>query len=163
MEARELMTGDYAIVNKDVCIKKNTIVKIHAIDAENALPECGLKGCATCVPIDEPDGMSGGVWFDYLSPIPLTSELLERNGFERVPQPGCANPYHWMLEKYEEETDGLLFRIKAFNTPFSGMFVSIDNPSACETISFGKQIEFVHELQHALRLCEIELEIKLED
>ena len=98
-----------------------------------------------------------------ISPIPLTSEMLERNGFERVPQPGCASPYHWMLEKYEEETDGLLFRIKAFNNPFGGMFVSIDNPSACETISFGKQIKFVHELQHALQLCEIELEIKLED
>lgn len=95
-------------------------------------------------------------------PIPLTSELLEKNGFERVTQSGCANPYHWMLEKYEEESDGLLFRIKAFNNPFRGMFVSIDNPSACETISFGKQIEFVHELQHALRICEIELDIKLE-
>ena len=96
-----------------------------------------------------------------LEPIPLTSELLERNGFERLPQHGCANPYHWMLEKYEEETDGLLYRIKAYETPFRGMFVSIDNPSACETISFGKQIEFVHELQHALRLCGIDKGITL--
>jgi hypothetical protein len=98
-----------------------------------------------------------------MEPIPLTSELLEKKGFKRVPQPGCANPYHWMLEKYEEESEGLLYRIKAFNNPFRGMFVSIDNPSACETISFGKQIEHVHELQHALRLCEIKMEIKLED
>lgn len=94
-----------------------------------------------------------------VQPIPLTSDLLERHGFKKVPQPGCANPYHWMLEKYEEESDGLLYRIKAFNTPFRGMFVSIDNPSDCETISFGKQIEFVHEFQHALRLCDIDTEI----
>lgn len=94
-------------------------------------------------------------------PIPLTAEILEKNGYERVPQPECANPYHWMMEKYEEESKGLLFRIKVFNNPFHGMFVSIDNPSACETISFGKQIEFVHELQHAMRLCEIETEIEL--
>ena len=93
--------------------------------------------------------------------IPLTAEILEKNGFERVPQQGCANHYHWMMEKYEEESDGLLFRIKAYNTPFRGMFVSIYNPSACETISFGKQIEFVHELQHALRLCKVKKEIKL--
>lgn len=98
-----------------------------------------------------------------LEPIPLTSELLERNGFERVQYPGCANPLYWMLEKYEEETDGLLYRIKAYDTPFRGMFMSINNPSCCETISFSKQIEFVHELQHAFQLCEIELEIKLED
>jgi hypothetical protein len=110
-----------------------------------------------------PGDWEEGDFFDDIQPIPLTSELLEQNGFERVPQPGCANPYHWMLEKYEEESNGLLYRIKAYNTPFRGIFVSIDNPSACETISFGKQIEFVHEFQHALRICEIELEIKLED
>ena len=109
----------------------------------------------------DPGDWEEGDFFDEIQPIPLTSELLERNGFERVPQPECANPYHWMLEKYEEETDGLLYRIKAYNTFFRGMFVSIDNPSACETISFGKQIESVHEFQHALRLCGIDKEITL--
>ena len=98
---------------------------------------------------------------DVYQPIPLTGEILEKNGFERVPQQGCANHYHWMMEKYEEESDGLLFRIKAFNTLFRGMFVSIDNPSACETISFAKQIESVHELQHALKLCGIDKTIEL--
>ena len=99
----------------------------------------------------------------YIEPISLTSELMEKNGFWRVPQPLCTNPYHWMLEKYEEESGELFYRIKAYDTPFRGMFVSIDNPSCCATISFGKQIEFIHELQHALRLCEINMEIKLED
>ena len=95
-------------------------------------------------------------------PIPLTAELLERNGFKKVPQPGCTNPFHWMLAEYEDdvqEPSMLLYRITAFNTLFRGMFVSIDNPSECETVSFGKQIEFVHELQHALRLCNIDKEI----
>ena len=79
----------------------------------------------------------------------------------------CTEGAKWLRrrkhdwKKYEEETDGLLFRVKAFNNPFRGMFVSIDNPSACETISFGKQIEFVHELQHALRLCGIDKGITL--
>ncbi|MBR2776274.1 MAG: hypothetical protein IKD75_04035 [Prevotella sp.] len=97
--------------------------------------------------------------YDEIEPIPLTSELLEKKGFERVPQPGCVNPYHWMLEKYEEETEGLLYRIKAYNTLFRGMYVSIDNPSDCETINFGKQIEHVHELQHAFRLCNISIDL----
>lgn len=97
--------------------------------------------------------------YDEIEPIPLTSELLEKKGFERVPQPGCVNPYHWMLEKYEEETEGLLYRIKAYNTLFRGMYVSIDNPSDCETINFGKQIEHVHELQHAFRLCNIGIDL----
>ena len=97
--------------------------------------------------------------YDEIEPIPLTSDLLESKGFERVPQPGCVNPYHWMLEKYEEETEGLLYRIKAYNTLFRGMYVSIDNPSDCETINFGKQIEHVHELQHAFRLCNIGIDL----
>lgn len=157
MTAKELMIGDLVRVNKDVSIKKDIIVKIHAIDADRNFQE--LKGCATCVPINDPDGFSGGVWLNYLSPIPLTSELLEEKGFGRVPQPGCANPYHWMLEKYEEESEGLLYRIKAYKTPFRGMYVSIDNYADCETINFGKQIEHVHELQHAFRLCDIGIDL----
>ena len=96
-------------------------------------------------------------------PIPMTSELLEQNGFGRVPQPGCSNPYHWMLEKYEEESEGLLYRIKAYKTPFRGMYVSIGNNADCASINFGKQIEHVHELQHALRLCGIDNEIKIKE
>ena len=97
--------------------------------------------------------------YDEIEPILLTSELLEKKGFERVPQPGCVTPYHWMLEKYEVETEGLLYRIKAYNTLFRGMYVSIDNHSDCETINFGKQIEHVHELQHAFRLCNIDIDL----
>ena len=97
--------------------------------------------------------------YDEIEPIPMTSELLEKKGFKRVPQPGCVNPYHWMLEKYEEETEGLLYRIKAYKTPFRGMYVSIDNHADCETINFGKQIEHVHELQHAFRLCNIGIDL----
>jgi len=146
MEAKELMIGDRVFVPK-----MNKAVRVKAVYGTMIIPNP-----------DDGD-VHASIGDEYLEPIPLASELLERNGFERVSQPGCANPYHWMMEKYEEETDGLLFRIKAYYTPFRGMFVSIDNPSACETISFGKQIEFVHELQHVLRLCEIELDIKLED
>ena len=151
------MIGDLVRVNKDVSFKKGMIVVIRGIDADRTFHE--LKGCATCVALGNPDEMQGGVWIEYLDPIPLTSELLEKKGFERVPQPGCVNPYHWMLEKYEEETEGLLYRIKAYNTMFRGMYVSIDNPSDCETINFGKQIEHVHELQHAFRLCDIGIDL----
>ena len=100
----------------------------------------------------------------FLQPIldeqkPLTSELLEKKGFERVPQPKCVNPYHWMLEKYEEESEGLLYRIRAYNTPFRGMYVRIDNHAYCEPIVFGGQIEHVHELQQAFRLCNIDINL----
>ena len=145
MKATELRLGDY--VYSTFSNKPCKVIKLESS------PEGYGSVCV--------DGVSGRKDVTSLTPIPLTAEILEKNGYERVPQPECANPYHWMMEKYEEESEGLLFRIKAFNNPFHGMFVSIDNPSACETISFGKQIKFVHELQHALRLCEIEKEVVL--
>ena len=101
--------------------------------------------------------------YDEIEPIPLTSEILEANGWDKVPQPGCANPYHWELSKYEDDKEDdayLLYRVKAYETFFRGMLISISRPS-CEDISFRKQVEHVHELQHALRLCGIDKEIKL--
>ena len=90
---------------------------------------------------------------NLLESIPLTSENLEKLGFNKVPQQGCSNPYFWMMEKYEKESEGLLYRIQAYKTLFRGMYVSIDNYADCEPIKFTKQIEYFHELQHVLRLC----------
>jgi hypothetical protein len=100
--------------------------------------------------------------YDEIEPIPLTSEILEQNGFWRVPQPGCANPYHWELEQRDEDGE-TLYKIVAYNTPFRGIFIQINNPCDCESISFCKQIEHVHELQHALRLCGIDKEIIIKE
>lgn len=97
----------------------------------------------------------GPVFFDELEPIPLTPEILERNEFNKVPQQGCSNPHYWMMEKYEEESEGLLYRITVYKTIFRGMYVNIDNCADCEPIKFSKQIEHFHELQHSLRLCNL--------
>ena len=156
MEAKELMIGDWV---QNPYGYKAQVKNIRWIPKD----KCDDEGGYYLIDIARGESFLARLEEKDIEPIPLTSELLEANGFERVLQSGCANPYHWMLEKYEEPAAVLLFRIKAFNTPFRGIFVSIDNPSACETISFYKQIEFVHELQHALQLCEIELELKLED
>lgn len=95
----------------------------------------------------------GPFFIEELEPIPFTSEILEKFRFNKVPQQGCSNPYYWMMEKYEDESEGLLYRITAYKTPFRGMYVSIDNYADCEPIKFSKQIEHFHELQHTLRLC----------
>lgn len=130
MKETELMTGDLVQVSKDVCYKKGTIVKIHGIDADHVFPEKGLKGVASCMQVNDPDGCASCVWLDYLEPIPLTSEILEQNGFEVKVGPGG---------KYQLTIEGVSCRVD-FNI-----------------------IQYIHDLQHALRLCGIEKEIKLED
>ena len=113
------------------------------------------------------DSDTGSHWCNIKNvlPIPLTAELLVQNGWKKVPQPNCANPYHWELSKYEDDKEDdayLLYRVKAYETFFRGMLISISRPS-CEDISFRKQVEHVHELQHALRNCDIEKEIVIKN
>lgn len=162
MEAQELSIGSLVRVNKDVCIKKGTIVEIRQIDADNTFEE--LRGCAFCRPLDKKQ-FGGGVWLDYLDPIPITPEILEKNGFYYGHTAGeedncvlaCEYPKKgWCYGEgageikiiFPNETDGGLIRIddECFDRAIA--FV------------FGKQV-FVHELQHALRLCGIDKEIEL--
>ena len=134
MKANELMIGALVRVSEDVCFKKGTIVKIHGIDADNVWAEKGLKGSATCMPVKDPERFTCGVWCNYLEPIPLTPEILEKNRFIQ------ENESWWYKD----------FRIV------------LDN-SKGESLICGRQVKFtyVHQLQHALRLCGIEKEIEL--
>ena len=75
-----------------------------------------------------------------LSPIPLTPEILEKNGWEKTPT------------GYVFYTDG-----KKYDNSLWYIFDS--NTFVVNTAEF--QIKFVHQLQHALRLCGIEKEIIL--
>ena len=73
-------------------------------------------------------------------PIPLTPEILEKNGWEKTPT------------GYVFYTDG-----KKYDNSLWYIFGS--NTFVVNTAEF--QIKYVHELQHALRLCGIEKEIEL--
>ena len=138
MKANELMIGDLVRVSKDVCLKKGTIVKIHGIDADNVFTEKDLKGSATCMQINDPDRLTGGVWCDYLEPIPLTPEILEKNGFN-----------------YDEDRKaylmGVIFQVKPEKY---GLFSFV-------ICGCPYSLNSVHQLQHALKLCGIEKEIEL--
>lgn len=85
--------------------------------------------------------------YDDIEPIPLTAEILEKNGFERT------NDYHFFDgdEYYEMElrelSDSIWF-VEYTNLEFS---MSSQRMMVCN----------VHELQHALKLCRIDKEIEL--
>lgn len=166
MEAKDLMIGDLVRVNRDVCIKNDTIVRVFCIDATNRLVEKGLEGSATCVPVDDIDFYSGGIWVKYLSPILLTSEILEKNGFyfgntaseeDFCGAVGCGYPDSgWCFDEgageikiiFPNETDGGLIRL--------------DDQSGDRHLElvFVEPI-MVHELQHCLKLVGIKKDIVL--
>lgn len=99
------------------------------------------------------DGGTGTVWIDSkkisalrkvddLQPIPLTPKILEKNGFEKDPEDGTMC---YENKELEEVT-------------WRGTILKIDSLSASlELVS----CMYVHQLQHALKLCSIGIEIRL--
>lgn len=135
MKAEELMVGDLLQVNRDgLCIKKGTIVEVKGIDADNKFES--HIGCAICRPLDKKQ-LDSGIWCDYLDPIPLTPEILEKNGFVYNDLPFVQS---WEQFGLSLHLGGNGYRINC------GQNVAM-------------VIDSVHQLQHALRLCGIEKEI----
>ena len=95
-------------------------------------------------------------WIDEIRPIPLTPEILEKNGF-------LANkhvyPYPYYEYVVEENKLKVGFAFPQGNrTSYKEPWVYIDSERV-----FIEHLPcvFVHELQNALRLCGIEKEIIL--
>ena len=81
---------------------------------------------------------------DDIEPIPLTAEILEKNGFVGEL---CSNGIDYVSEEYK-------LRIIC-KTNDVGWTIYANH------FGLDKKDVFVHELQHALRLCGIEKEIEL--
>lgn len=111
MKSTELQIRDWVISNRR---GKNEIVKVISIDGGTSY--CWLDA----------DCYSGLIACEDIQPIPLTAEILEKNGFK-------YNIFdRWMNSRYDvaiSEKDEFLF------------------------IWDRIQLDYVHELQHALRLC----------
>jgi len=135
----ELMIGDWVRIKSDKepddaywlhDMQPGQALKVTEILSYGINPDWCCGEINDCVPEDA------------IEPIPLTPEILEKNGFK----PGIIS---WIL--WDEETDECLIMLKRINNAF------IFPPLA--GMSFG--IQYVHELQHLFRLGGIEKSIEL--
>lgn len=132
MKAEELMIGDY--------IK-------HGFGGIGKVTELS-KGIVTVYDKGLDDG-EGNCEVNFaeneIQPIPLTPEILEKNGFEVDEKNENMLKWRWSVIddciSYDKSTG----------------IVRIFYPSG---LVFVKILEFVHELQHALRLCNIDKKIE---
>lgn len=131
MKAKELMLGDL-VTFKD-CLKDEhpVIVKIWQINAYGEALVF-INGSDTLDEISINDEIVG---------IPLTPEILEKNGFE------CRGAWCVPGEDLGLRQDGDSWGLLSYYTEYDAL-------AFCH-------IKYVHELQHALRLCGIEKEIAL--
>ena len=92
-------------------------------------------------------------------PIPLTSEILEKNGFEK-----CNEDTDGAIQ-YEFGSENLGIDIWVLGSMTESCLLGAWNkwPDCTELYDMITEmpIHYVHELQHALRLCKIEKEIKI--
>lgn len=165
MNIKELQIGDYFRVAKDnLCISKGTVVEIRGIDADNSFEEKNLKGCASCRPLDKYQ-FNGGIWVEHLEPIPLSAELLEKNGWRKINKNENSHvdgAYSWGDMGKRNFTDVTI----TFYKDLSGgvkILTKIETDCSHEigiNTVHNCDIEYVHQFQHAMRLCGIEKEIE---
>ena len=128
MKANELMIGDF--VTRQNYENKDVVCKI-----------IGLSKNSISVEFDN-GSRSMGASEDSISPIPLTPEILEKNGFNIEITPYTPDWKRCILNPNFFLED----RLKGFYH-FNGNNLA--------------KIQYVHELQHALKLCGIEKQIEL--
>jgi hypothetical protein len=134
MKANELMIGDW-------------LYRPDCYDQVKEIRHTGVIGI---------DNLRGLIAFSELEPIPLTPEILKKNGF-------VANkhvypyPYYEYINEEDKLKIGFAFP-QGNRTSYKESWVYIDSERV-----FVEHLPcvFVHKLQHALKLCGIEKEIEL--
>lgn len=86
--------------------------------------------------------------YDWVKPIPLTPEILEKNGFEMFKYDGWVHYYRIF------GNSALPF---VLHSMIGGEMLSqeVNLFSTSTDTNCGIDINYVHELQHALRLCSL--------
>jgi hypothetical protein len=129
MKANELMIGDWVMINSI------SYYQVEQIRMEFGELRIYLKGTEVFATENE------------IMPIPLTPEILEKNGFK------------WTTRKsYMVSRTGTVCMIWGFYKDCLSISDHSDD-GGCQISSL--KCKFVHQLQHALRLCGISEQIKL--
>ena len=131
MKAEKLMIGDW-VLTLDSTHKEKVFAQVDAIE-EGKRSILVTRECSN--------------WFvdiDWIEPVPLISGILEKNGF--VLKEEEVGAYGVNIASYYTRDD-VPFEVFCDGEPFAIWFKDPVN------------IGYVHELQHALRLCRIEKEL----
>ena len=127
MKANELMIGDWVKTPKG-------FFQVNGIQDNDVIGTDYNNG----------EGADSLFFIDEIEPIPLTADILEKNGFEKQ--------WQYNYEYFDDDENlNITFNSKSTNYT-NGAYDYIDIEKGCLTIN-EMPIAFVHELQHALKLC----------
>lgn len=132
MKANELMVGDYIMLYEDIYIIEEISSKGWAHIIHNDGSKCRVP-------------LSTDYILGELTPVPLTPEILEKNGFY------YENNVGHVLEYYNYEI--------IYDTWEHELRILENREQILKITTFSEM--YVHELQHALRLCGINKNITI--
>lgn len=142
MKKEELMIGDWINLNFDIDYK--TGESIYAPVQVTGINKDGTVDVNFTY--DKSESMQDGWDLKLIKPIPLTSEILEKNSFLKVES-----------IIYDEPRVGVSFLYRI--TP-EGLRIFVQNACAGgPTCTMIKTCKYVHEVQHMIKMCDIEKEI----
>jgi len=144
MKANELMIDDW-VECVDSTHKKKVYSQIDAIEEGQ-----------TCILVR----LDNSNWFldiSFIKPIPLTPEILEQNGFIYEPNSEEKDDGWWNWKAIGVSTGN-----EYVNIAFRGDNVAVYDLEIMKGFNSGTlHLDFIHQLQHSLRLFGIEKEIIL--
>lgn len=133
MKANELMVGDW-------------VYRPDCYDKVKEFRHTGVIGI---------DSMRGLITFSELEPIPLTAEILEKNGFKPcIPENHLETVY--ACQDVSKAVANELYALWPYQDGSFYLLLRVDGKDMVRI-----DIRYVHQLQHALRLCGIEKTIEL--
>ena len=95
---------------------------------------------------------------DSITPIPITEEILKKNGFKDYFESGFSKEYALRLQM--DDFDEVSFWVEI---PKSGNYMKFSyTPIGYSTrFSLARRGLYIHDLQHALRMCYINIDLKI--
>ena len=145
MRIEDLMVGDWVICTYPSINKPVKVMEIKTVSDEE------LKA------VINNDGIRLVFRRTYIDPIPLTPEILEKNGFGKFDFPDIEKQHKWFLRLDTLSYISLWTRELNDNSS-SGWMCNIEKQSA---VSGCFMIVYTHELQHLLKLVGINKEIQI--
>lgn len=94
-------------------------------------------------------------WIEEIKPIPITAEILEKNGFKPyIPENHLETVY--ACQDVSKAVADELYALWPYRDGSFYLLLRVDGKDMVRM-----DVHYIHQLQHALRLCGIEKEIKL--
>lgn len=148
IKPEDLRIGDLVRASHDCAFPKGTRCVVTDIRPEKALKD--KKGIVSLSAIYDDDDGPWGAWCCYIEGIPLTPELLEKNGFKE--------------EQHQKDGTSEWYDFYHYDLGINVVYEVAKKESKFAVYLDGKklrEIKYAHELQHILWALGLNAELKV--